>query len=376
MGLEVVAVDKNPEAIGFKVKGVYREVISTIDAPAIIEAALRHQIDGIMTLATDMPVRSVAVVAKELGLVGITEDTAIKATNKIEMRKALLENCVPIPKFYKVSSKNEYEIAIKQFNSACIVKPADNSGSRGIYRLDDFEDRDVYFSVYDYCHQFTRNGDLIVEEFMNGPEVSVETLSVDGTCHVIQITDKLTTGAPHFVEMGHSQPSQFDGEMQEKVKKVAIAANKAIGITTGPSHTEIIVSAEGPKIVELGARLGGDCITTHLVPLSTGIDMVECCLKIALGEKPDIARKWDRGSAIRYLEQKLGEVKSINGIKDARASKGVELVSIVHGRGSRVTEIKNSAARMGFVVAQGETAEDAISVAQSALKKITVQIMP
>jgi biotin carboxylase len=102
MGLEVVAVDKNPEAIGFKVKGVYREVISTIDAPAIIEAALRHQIDGIMTLATDMPVRSVAVVAKELGLVGITEDTAIKATNKIEMRKALLENCVPIPKFYKV----------------------------------------------------------------------------------------------------------------------------------------------------------------------------------------------------------------------------------------------------------------------------------
>lgn len=95
---------------------------------------------------------------------------------------------------------------------------------------------------------------------MIGPEVSVETLTVNGECNVIQITDKITTGAPHFVEMGHTQPSQLPENTKQKVAQLAKLANRAIGIINGPSHTEIIVTNEGPKIVELGARLGGDCL--------------------------------------------------------------------------------------------------------------------
>ena len=374
MGLNVIAVDMNPEAVGFKMPGIQTEIISTIDVKAIVEAAKKHRIDGIMTLATDMPMRSVAAVAREMHLVGIDEETALKATNKAEMRKALKISGVPIPMFFQVSNEEEYFEAVKQFNTPFIVKPADSSGSRGIFEVIDITNQELIKKAYTYCRPFSKVGDVVVEEYMNGPEVSVETLAIDGECHVIQITDKLTTGAPHYVEMGHSQPTKHSREIAEKIAEVAKAANRAIGIKNGPSHTEIIVTEDGPKIVEIGARLGGDNITTHLVPLSTGVDMVECCIKIALGEKPDIEPKWSKGSAIRYFKQQPGIVKSIEGLSEAEKMKGIQQISVVHGIGEAVTEISSSGARMGFVIAQDNDREHAIEDCLKALEKIQVTI--
>lgn len=368
MGLDVIAVDMNPEAIGFKVDGIKKEVISTIDISAVIEAAQRHNIDGIMTLASDMPMRTVAAVAEELNLIGIDYDTAIKATNKAEMRKALVENSVPVPMFFQVNTREEFYNAVQKIKNAgyrCIVKPVDNSGSRGIDLLKDF-DRETLDRAYEYSKQSSRSGGLMVEEFMEGPEVSVETLSINGKCHVIQITDKLTTGAPYFVEMGHSQPSQLSEKIKEKISQVAIAANKAIGIKNGPSHTEIKVTKDGPKIVELGARLGGDNITTHLTPLSTGVDMVEACINIALGLPADIEKKYHKGSAIRYFSVDNGRIEDILHVEEAKKKAGVVQLSIVHNKGEKLNGIKSSGDRVGFVITQGYDAQDAILKAENA----------
>lgn len=376
MGVQVIAVDMNPEAIGFKVDGITKEVISTIDIPAILEAARRHKIDGIMTLATDMPMQAVAVVAKELNLVGISSDTAIKATNKAAMREALKEAGVPVPLFYRVSSKQEYLDAVESVRKSgykCIIKPADNSGSRGIDLLENFNAETVE-RAFEYSKQSSRSGDLMVEEYMEGPEVSVETLSVNGECHVIQITDKLTTGAPYFVEMGHSQPSRHSEEMKKKIEEVAIAANRAIGIENGPSHTEIKVTKDGPKVVELGARLGGDNITTYLVPLSTGVNMVECCIKIALGEKPDLSKKYEKASAIRYFDVEYGKIKNISGIEEAKAIQGVKQIFVVHGIGEIMNGIKSSGDRAGFVIAQSDSVEKAIEACVTAKKLIKIEV--
>lgn len=374
MGLETIVVDINPDAVGFNVEGIEKEIISTIDIPAIVKSAKKHCIDGIMTLATDMPIRSVAAVAREMGLIGVSEETALKATNKAEMRNALQKAGVPIPNFYKVQNKEEYVKTVKNFDVPFIVKPADNSGSRGIFEVTDLLDQKLISKAYDYCYPFSYNGDVIVEEYMSGPEVSVETLAINGVCHVVQITDKLTTGAPHYVEIGHSQPTVHGDVIASKIAEVAKAANYALGINDGPSHTEIIVTKEGPKIVELGARLGGDNITTHLVPLSTGVDMVECCIKIALGEVPDIRPKCEKGSAIRYFNQKAGYVKEISGLEEANNSKGVRQVSVVHGIGEKITEINSSGSRMGFVICQDDTADLAVRDCEEALKKIEVRI--
>lgn len=376
LGLEVVAVDMNPNAIGFKEKGIIKEIISTIDIPSILESAKKHKIDGIMTLASDMPMRSVAVVANELGLVAISEDTAIKATNKAAMRLALKKNNVPVPVFYKVSDKKEYIKAInniQRLGRKCIIKPADNSGSRGIVLLKNYN-KDTIENAYGYSKQYSRSGELMVEEYMDGPEVSVETISINGVCNVIQITDKLTTGAPFFVEMGHNEPSILPGDIQKQIIEVAIAANRAIGIENGPSHTEIKVTNNGPKVVELGARLGGDNITTHLVPLSTGVDMVECCIRIAIGEKPDLNFKYKKGAAIRYFNVDHGKITGITGIEEAKKIHGVKQISVVHGIGETLNGIKSSVDRAGFIITQANTPKEAIEICENVNNLIRIEV--
>ena len=373
MGLDVVVADYNPDAVGFNVEGVMKEVISTIDVPAVVEAAKRHKIDGIMTLATDLPMRSVAAVAKELGLIGISEDTALKATNKAVMRQALADHGVPIPRFYRAEDKRQFDEIVEKFKVPFMVKPTDNSGSRGVVLVEDPSDRKAADEAYAYSSKQARSGVVVVEEYMRGPEVSVETLTVDGEFHLIQITDKLTTGAPHFVELGHSQPTKLPPETVKRIYDVAKAANEAIGIAFGPSHTEIIVTDEGPKIVELGARLGGDCITSHLVPLSTGVDMVECCIRIALGEKPDVTPKFSRGSAIRYFHQTPGVIKSFSTC-GAENMKGIKQVSFVKNIGDTVTDIDSSSARIGFVIACDDTADLAVADCEAALDTVNTVI--
>lgn len=375
LGLKVIAVDMDPRAIGFEEADI-NLVISTIDIPNVVKAAEKYQIDGVMTLASDMPMRTVAAIAKKLGLIGISDDTALKATNKAIMRQALSDYGVPIPKFYTATNEEEYVAAVKEIERMgyrCIVKPADNSGSRGVELLESF-DEEIVRAAYKYSRTYSRNGDVVVEEYMEGPEVSVETLSINGKCNIIQITDKLTTGAPYFVEMGHNQPSKLSPEICKQIEKVSIAANKAIGITNGPSHTEIKITAEGPKIVELGARLGGDNITTHLVPLSTGVDMIECCIRIALGEESDITPKFHKASAIRYIRSNVGVIEEINGLEEAESVPGIRQVSIVHGVGETAKKIQSSVDRIGFVIAQENTIEGAVDACEKALEKVNVKI--
>lgn len=374
IGLSVVVVDMNRNAVGFMEDDIEREVISTINTPSILEAAKKHNIDGIMTLASDMPMRTIATVSKELGLVGITEASALKATDKVLMRKALAVHNVPIPEFYEVSEMKTFTVAVhklKEKGFRCIVKPADNAGSRGVNLLKEFDEQALK-KAFLYSKSYSRSGKIIVEEYMEGPEVSVETLSVCGTCHVIQITDKLTTGAPYFVEMGHNQPSVLSTDIQSRIREIAVAANNAIGIVDGPSHTEIKITRDGPKIVELGARLGGDNITTHLVPFSTGVNMVECCIRIALGEVPDYKATISKASAIRYLKASIGKIKNISGLKEAAQLDGVRQVSIIHGVGENVVEIRNSIDRIGFVITQADSINQAICICEQAVGKISV----
>lgn len=373
MGLYVIAVDMNKNSVGFKYADSF-EVISTIDKEKVIEAAIRHRIDGVMTLASDMPMRTVAAVAKELNLIGIDEVTAEQTTNKATMRKVLKENGVPVPEFYKVTSKIDFFKAVEHFNYGCVVKPTDCSGSRGVYHIKNIKDKETLDAAYDYSKSYCHNGEIIVEEFMEGKEVSVETLSLQGAVKVIAITDKLTTGYPYFVEMGHSQPTQFSEKVIKEIEEVAIAGIKALGINNGPSHTEIIVTDNGPKIVEIGSRLGGDCITTHLTPLSTGVDMVEGCIKIILGDVPNTHKAFNRASAIRYFKTGKGVISAITGTEEAEVISGIKQISFMKGIGDKVVDIKNSLERVGFVIAEGDTAENAIKTCEEAINKIYISL--
>ena len=371
MGLKVVAVDMDPNAVGFCEADIEKEVISTIDVDSVVEAAKRHGVCGVVTVASDMPMRSVAAVAKEMGLVGVSEETAIKSTNKADMRKAFEENSVASPKSYKASNKEEFNEIKAKFNGSFIIKPADNSGSRGVFLVNNDSESD---KAYEYSSRFSRSGDVVVEEFMQGPEVSVEILAVKGEYHVLQVTDKLTTGAPHFVEIGHSQPSRLPKADVDAIKNLAIQAAKAVGIENGPGHAEIILTKDGPKMVEIGARMGGGCITTHLVPLSTGIDMTEATIRTALGDIPKVEPKHCRGAAIRFIIPPIGKITKISGDQEARNIPGVEEVQLQCKVGQTVGELESGASRIGYVIAQADTPENAISICEKALKMIKIYV--
>lgn len=364
MGLDVIAVDMNPDAIGFKEEGVTKVLISTIDTPKIVEAARHYKIDGIMTLCTDMPMQAVAAVCEDLGLVGVSRQTALNATNKAEMRQCFKAHGVPIPDFYIVRERNEFMDAAKNFTSKFMVKPADNSGNRGVELITDISNMEVLNQAFDYSKQYSRDGRVLLEEYMDGDEFSVETMSIDGECRVIQITDKLTSGAPYFVEMGHTQPTRYNEEIRNRISEVTKAGVKALGITYGPSHTEIKLTSAGPKIVEIGARLGGDCITTHLVPLSTGVNIVEANIRIALGEKPDLKVKFDKGAAIRFLHSPSGILKSIKGVELAEHISGIIEVGFFKKIGDKVPVLHNSLDRVGYVIAQCDTREEAVQLCE------------
>ncbi len=370
MGLFVGVVDFNPQAVGIRYADEYYNA-STMDEDAVLKAAEEFKPDGIMTLATDMPMRGVSKASGKLHLHSISYETSFKATDKYEMIKAFKAYGVPSPWYFDVDSYEELKALEGKVSFPCIIKPTDNAGSHGVAKVHDFEE---LLANYEYSHSCSRHGKVIVEEYLDGPEVSVEVMVVKGTVHILQITDKITTGSPHFVEMGHTQPSRLPEETQQKIRSVAEAACKSLGLDKGPAHVEMKVTSRGPVMIELGARMGGDNITTHLVPLSTGIDMVGATIRVALGENPDIEPTFNCGSAIRYFEIPFGTIESIEGIDEAKKMPGVQQITFTKSVGEESTPIECSNDRIGFVIAQGETAEDAAKKCEEAMKIIVISI--
>ena len=370
MGCHVAVVDYNPEAVGIPYADKFYNA-STMDEDAVVVAAEDYQPDGIMTLATDMPMRGVAKSSDKLGLHSIHYDTAVRATDKFEMIKAFKAYGVPSPWYFDVDSYEDLKALEDKVSYPCIIKPTDNAGSHGVAKVTCFEE---LLRNYEYSHSCSRHGKVIVEEYLDGPEVSVEVMVVKGDVHILQITDKITTGAPHFVEMGHTQPSQLPLGIQQKIREVAVAACKSLGLDMGPAHVEMRVTSRGPVMIELGARMGGDNITTHLVPLSTGIDMVGATIKVALGEEPEIIPTLHCGAAIRYFDVRHGLIKGIDRVQDAERIPGINQITFTKGIGEQAMPIHCSNDRIGFVIAQGRNAEEAVEACKKATEMINITI--
>jgi len=368
MGLHVAVVDYNPNAIGIPYADAYYNA-STMDEDAVLAVAEDYQPDGIMTLASDMPMRGVAKASEKLLLHSISYETAVKATDKFEMIKAFKEHNVPSPWFFVVDAEEDLFAHKDVVSFPCIIKPTDNAGSHGVAKAASFQE---LLDNYEYAHSNSRQGKVIVEEYLDGPEVSVEVMVVNGEVIILQITDKITTGAPHFVEMGHTQPSQLPAETQAAIRDVTTAACKAIGIDKGPAHVEMKVTSRGPVMIELGARMGGDNITTHLVPLSTGVDMVGATIRVALGEEPGITPTRHCGSAIRYFSVPIGRIKSIKSVDKALKIPGIKQITFTKEVGETATPIHCSNDRIGFVIADGETATEAAVACDLAIKTINI----
>lgn len=263
--------------------------ISITEKEAILRECEKIQPEAVVTIASDLANITVQYLAEHLGLTSNSRDCILKSTNKYQMRCALSEAGVPTPQFAVVSEDSDLEMAIRGFHYPLIVKPTDRSGSRGITKVLDFQELQ---SAVQRAAEYSFERAAIVEEFIQGDEYSCECISFQGEHHMLAITKKYTTGAPHYIETAHMEPAGLPDWVEKQVQKTVFAGLTALGIEYGASHSEFRVSSDGQiGIIEIGSRMGGDCIGSDLVSLSTGMDFVRMVIDTAAGRKPDLSEQ-------------------------------------------------------------------------------------
>lgn len=256
--------------------------ISIVEKEQILEVCQGKQIDGICTIASDVAAPTVAYVVEQMGLVGNAYEVAVRANNKFLMRNAFSKKGIPCPKYQAVTSINEIAT---DYSFPLIVKPTDRSGSLGITKV---ERREDLIPAVENALNCSFKHEAIIEEFVEGREISVEFISYQGKHYPLQITDKVTTGAPHFVELEHHQPAELSDKQYENIYVLTERALDALGVTNGASHSEYKITYDGRIFVmEIGARMGGDFIGSDLVQLSTGYDYLKGVIDVALGKFED-----------------------------------------------------------------------------------------
>lgn len=281
--------------------------ISIIEKEEIYAKCKEIGIGGITTISSDVAVLTVNYVASRMGLISNPEEYTLVTTNKYEMRKCFVENNVPSPRFTVADDNDNYDIS--GFRFPLIVKPTDRSGSRGVEKVLDPIQLDLAI-LRAQNESFSKAA--IIEEFVTGREISVESISFNGVHYILQITDKVTTGEPYFVELEHHQPSSLPNHIKQRIEEVVLKALKSLHIRYGASHSELKITEGGDiRVIEIGARMGGDFIGSDLVKLSTGYDFLEATIKVAMGEFEEPIITENSYSGIYFLCKETESLVSI-----------------------------------------------------------------
>ena len=291
--------------------------ISIVEKEQILAICQQEKIDGICTIASDVAAPTVAYVAERMELVGNSYEASLKANNKHLMRRAFMDAGVPCPQYMCVDADYTQDRLCGIDNTMSlplIVKPSDRSGSLAVNKVECWEDLSV---AVEQAQSVSFRHEAMVEEYISGREISVEFISYQGKHYPLQITDKVTTGAPHFVELEHHQPSSLSADMYQQIYAITNRALDALGVTNGASHSEYKITDDGRiAIMEIGARMGGDFIGSDLVQLSTGYDFVRGVIEVALGEFNEPVLSDECHSGVYFLSAETALVAAY--IKDSK----------------------------------------------------------
>lgn len=373
MGIYVIAADGDPNAVGLK----YADKVIVVNITSegeVLKVAREEHIDGVIHPCSEVSMNVMGRLNDELGLSGINREQAIRATNKHLMREAFEKGNAPSPKSFLTENVDDAWMYLQNdFSTDGILKPSRNSGSRGIAKVSRDMEKADFVKAYDIALNESRDKSVLIEQFIEGPEFSIEIIVWNGKVNVLTVTDKKTTGAPHFVELGHNQPSCFSATEVETLKAAAVAGVKALGVNNCACHAEAKLMEGKAYLMEIGARLGGDFISTELSHLSTGIDMVAAAINVALGVEPDLKPKEEpKGVCIRYFCPNPGKLVSISNteiLKDPR----VYLWEIYHKVGDVIPEVTSSLCRSGHVIVTEETPQKAISLAENLIHNVKME---
>lgn len=370
IGYYVIAADGDSNAVGlqFADKAICANIT---DEEVMLKIAREQHIDGVIHPCSEVSMNVMGRINDELGLAGITKEQAIRATNKHLMRNAFEKGNAPSPMSILTKSAEDAWIHLQNdLSTNGILKPSRNSGSRGIAKVSRNMDKEDFVKAYNIALNESRDKSVLIEQFIDGPEFSIEIIVWNSEVNVLTVTDKKTTGAPHFVELGHNQPSCYSKEDVETLKTAAVAGVKALGVNNCACHAEAKLMDGKAYLMEIGARLGGDFISTELTHLSTGIDMVAAAIDVALGMEPDLSIKEEpKGACIRYFCPKAGKLVSVTNtevLNDPRVYKK----EIYVRKGDIIPEITSSLSRSGHVIVIEKTPQEAVKLAEKLINEV------
>jgi len=379
MGLYVVVSDRDPAAPGFAFADscILADVYSSDETGAAAERFNRkiRKIDGVICVAADAP-QTVAAVAKRLGLPGLSPESARIACDKLAMKERFLGAGVPIPWFSPVSTPQALQRFAIERGRDLVIKPVDSRGSRGVQRVAQVADLDKAFAL---AREHSPTQRVMVEQYLDGPQVSTESVIVNGRCFTPGFSDRnyeyLERYAPFFIENGGDLPSHLPQEIQAKVRDVVARAAQALGITNGTVKGDIVVHNGEPHVIELAARLSGGFFCTREIPLNTGIDFIGAAIKLALGE-PVGAEELEPKSFTpviqRYAFPKPGRVMTVSGAEAAREIPGIAELVVTAKPGDIIPPAGDRRPSAAMVLATGKSREAALAAANDALSHLKI----
>ena len=352
MGLFVVGIDPFEDAVAKDYCDAF-EVVGGQDFEGTVAVAKKYNVSAIVTAATDKPLVMMARLAKELKLPFYSKETAEWSTDKYKMKARFIEGGVPCAQGRLIHNADE----AKDLYFPVICKPRDNSGSRGVKLCRDLQELQ---ECIDEALQYSKLDTVLVEEFIEGREFSIEGLHYDGKSEVIQFTEKKTTEFPYNVELGHKQPANLTDEQRDAIREIVSKIGAALKFENCPSHTELKVNDRGIFVIETSPRLGGDYITSTLTPLSTGINLEDQLLHIALGEKVNtISGRVNKASAVCFFSYPEGEVKAISPeISEVVKLQHIHNFELKLRAGDHINPITSSLNRYGQFIVDGESREE------------------
>ncbi|OGP21563.1 MAG: hypothetical protein A2054_00940 [Deltaproteobacteria bacterium GWA2_55_10] len=383
MGLRVIAVDMNPRARGFAFADEYAPV-STGDFDGIVSfaehCALRgHRISGVMTMGSDIP-EMVASVAARFGLPGIALESASLAKDKYAMKARFLEKEIPVPQFRKIFTPEELRLTVRELGLPLVLKPVDSSGSRGVFLLERHSDIEPLFEK---SKPYSRSGALLAEEYLKGLQISTETIMSRSKGVTPGFADRnyddLGRFLPQIMENGGWVPSSLNEREREEVEALVERASLALGITDGVTKGDVVMTAEGPKIIEMAARLSGGDFCESLVPLSAGVNYVKAAVSIALGEEPDLSGlrpKFSKAVVNRYFFPPPGRLISIEGAEEIRRHDWLKKLEFWYSPGDLIPPALSHAHRFGVFVAVADTREEADERARLVYETVRIRTEP
>jgi len=374
MGLYVVVSDRDPEAPGFAFADscLIADVYGAAETAAAAERFSRkiRKIDGVICVAADAPVTA-ATVAQKLALPGISVESAQLACDKLAMKRRFAERGVPVPWFAPVHTVQELQRFAVERGSNLVIKPVDSRGSRGVQRVAQVADLAKAFA-FAKSHSPTER--VMVEQYLDGPQVSTESVVVNGECHTPGFSDRnyeyLERYAPFFIENGGDLPSHLPQDVQQKVKDVVAKAAAALGVTSGTVKGDMVVHDGEAYVIELAARLSGGFFCTREIPLNTGVDFIGAAIRVALGEAvpaEELTPKRLVPVIQRYAFPRAGRVVSISGAEEARKVAGVNEVIVTARPGDVIPAAGDKRPSAAMVLTSGTSREAALKAANDAL---------